>query len=97
MSGQPVDSWDVVRRADQDAIESALEQAAALTAPLWERKAYADILPALLGLESAIHAFFDKVMVLDNDETIRGANLGLIDEVLSGFSGIADFSEIVTA
>ena len=28
---------------------------------------------------------------------VRGAHLGLIDEVLSGFSGIADFSEIVTA
>ncbi len=35
-------------------------------------------------------------MVLDPDEKIRGANLGLIDEVLRSFSGIADFSEIVT-
>ncbi len=29
-------------------------------------------------------------------ETVRGANLALIDEVLRRFSGIADFSEIVT-
>ena len=35
-------------------------------------------------------------MVLDADEKIRGAHLGLIDGVLSGFSGIAEFSEIVT-
>jgi hypothetical protein len=27
---------------------------------------------------------------------VRGAHLGLIDGVLKGFSGIADFSEIVT-
>ena len=27
----------------------------------------------------------------------NGANLALISQVLSGFSGIADFSEIVTA
>jgi glycyl-tRNA synthetase beta chain len=36
------------------------------------------------------------VMVLDPDEKVRGAHLGLIDSVLKGFSGIADFSEIVT-
>ena len=44
-----------------------------------------------------VDAFFDKVMVLDPDEAVRGAHLALIDGVLSGFSGIADFSEIVTA
>jgi len=36
-------------------------------------------------------------MVLDPDPAIRGAHLGLIASVLTGFSGIADFSEIVTA
>jgi len=36
-------------------------------------------------------------MVLDPDATVRGAHLGLIDEVLRNFSGVADFSEIVTA
>jgi glycyl-tRNA synthetase beta chain len=35
-------------------------------------------------------------MVLDPDAKLRGAHLGLIDEVLRGFSTIADFSEIVT-
>ena len=39
--------------------------------------------------------FFDKVMVLDADPAVRGVNLGLIDEVLRSFSGIADFGEIV--
>ena len=45
---------------------------------------------------AGVDAFFDKVMVLDPDENVRGAHLGLIDGVLRGFSGIADFSEIVT-
>jgi glycyl-tRNA synthetase beta chain len=48
-------------------------------------------------LRPAVDKFFDKVMVLDPDETVRGANLGLIDGVRRGFSGIADFSEIVSA
>jgi glycyl-tRNA synthetase beta chain len=44
-----------------------------------------------------VDGFFDKVMVLDPDEKVREAHLGLIDGVLKGFSGIADFSEIVTS
>jgi glycyl-tRNA synthetase beta chain len=47
-------------------------------------------------LRPTVDAFFDKVMVLDPDPAIRGAHLAMIDEVLRGFSGIADFSEIVT-
>ena len=35
--------------------------------------------------------------LIDPDPAIRGAHLGLIASVLTGFSGIADFSEIVTA
>ena len=58
--------------------------------------AYDEALRLIATLRPAVDAFFDKVMVLDPDPAIRGAHLGLIDEVLSGFSGIADFSEIVT-
>jgi hypothetical protein len=36
-------------------------------------------------------------MVLDSDPSIRSAHLLLISEVFDSFSGIADFSEIVTA
>jgi hypothetical protein len=36
-------------------------------------------------------------MVLDPDPDIRGGHLYLIQSVLGGFSGIADFSEIVTS
>jgi hypothetical protein len=35
-------------------------------------------------------------MVLDLDEGVRAGNLGVISEVFKSFSGIADFSEIVT-
>jgi glycyl-tRNA synthetase beta chain len=65
-------------------------------AKLREKRAYGEALAAIATLRPVVDAFFDKVMVLDNDAAIRGANLGLIDEVLRGFSGIADFSEIVT-
>ncbi|HZB87205.1 MAG TPA: glycine--tRNA ligase subunit beta [Terracidiphilus sp.] len=77
-----------------------LAEAAAALAPqvekLREKRAYGEALALIATLRPAVDTFFDKVMVLDPDEAVRGAHLGLISEVLSSFSGIADFSEIVT-
>ncbi len=78
-----------------------LSDASAALAPevatLRQQRAYGEALAAIATLRPVVDAFFDKVMVLDPDAAVRGAHLGLIDEVLRGFSGIADFSEIVTA
>jgi len=78
-----------------------LSDAAAALAPevakLREQRAYGEALAKIATLRPAVDAFFDKVMVLDPDPALRGAHLGLIDGVLRGFSGIADFSEIVTS
>ena len=63
---------------------------------LRQERAYIPALVEIATLRPVVDAFFDKVMVLDPDPDIRGAHLGLIDGVLRGFSGIADFSEIVT-
>jgi glycyl-tRNA synthetase beta chain len=60
-----------------------------------ERK-YAEALTLIATLRPTVDAFFDKVMVLDPDPVLRGAHLELIDRVLRAFSGMADFSEIVT-
>jgi glycyl-tRNA synthetase beta chain len=48
-------------------------------------------------LHPFIDAFFEAVMVMDPDAKIRKNRLALLARVLSGFSRIADFSEIVVA
>jgi glycyl-tRNA synthetase beta chain len=58
--------------------------------------AYGEALATIATLRPNVDIFFKLVMVLDPDPAIRSANLGLINEVLHAFSGIADFSEIVT-
>jgi glycyl-tRNA synthetase beta chain len=77
-----------------------LFDAAAFLAPrvakLRHDRAYEAALSQIATVRPVVDSFFDKVMVLDPDETVRGANLALIDEVLRSFSGIAEFSEIVT-
>jgi glycyl-tRNA synthetase beta chain len=65
-------------------------------AKLRQQRAYGEALALIATLRPVVDGFFDKVMVLDPDPNVRGAHLGLIDGVLRGFSGIADFSEIVT-
>jgi glycyl-tRNA synthetase beta chain len=65
-------------------------------AKLREQRNYGEALALIATLRPTVDLFFDKVMVLDADEAVRSANLGLIAEVLRTFSTIADFSEIVT-
>ena len=78
-----------------------LNDAAAALAPevasLRQIRSYNEALALIATLRPNVDTFFDKVMVLDSDEKLRGAHLGLIDGVLRNFSTIADFSEIVVA
>jgi len=96
--GFAVGSADAVTLAPE---AQKLKEAAATLAPevarLRQKRNYAEALGKIAMLRPTVDAFFDKVMVLDPDEAVRGAHLGLIDGVLKGFSGIADFSEIVTS
>ena len=47
-------------------------------------------------LRPTIDKFFDKVMVMVDDDNLRANRLALLQTVVKEFSTIADFSEIVT-
>ncbi|MBI3484906.1 MAG: glycine--tRNA ligase subunit beta, partial [Acidobacteria bacterium] len=57
---------------------------------------YREALLAIAGLRPAVDNFFDQVLVMSEDEALRKNRLTLLAELLSEFSTIADFSEIVT-
>ena len=57
---------------------------------------YEPALVEISRLRPAVDAFFDKVMVMVEDEGLRANRLGLLRTLLREFSSIADFSEIVT-
>ncbi|MGA2049178.1 MAG: glycine--tRNA ligase subunit beta [Terracidiphilus sp.] len=88
---------DVTLSAEAQQLSDAAAALAPEVAKLREERNYSQALASIATLRPVVDAFFDKVMVLDPDESVRGANLALIASVLSGFSGIADFSEIVTS
>src|SRR5262249_36982453 len=53
-------------------------------------------LEAMASLRPQIDCFFDKILVNDPDPAIRQNRLALLHGLLTEFSNIADFSEIVT-
>ena len=57
---------------------------------------YAAKLERIASLRPAVDHFFDKVMVNVENPDVRQNRLALLYSVLTGFSTIADFSEIVT-
>ncbi len=58
---------------------------------------YTLALSTIAELRPYVDAFFDKVMVMAPEQTLRQARLGLLLRVLLDFSKVADFSEIVIA
>ncbi|MCL4852040.1 MAG: glycine--tRNA ligase subunit beta [Bryobacteraceae bacterium] len=60
-------------------------------------RAYLPALEAIASLRSKVDLFFDKVLVNAPDPEIRRNRLALLHNLLTEFSAIADFSEIVTS
>ena len=61
-----------------------------------QAKNYKEAVSLVAALRKPVDAFFDKVMVMADDEQKRTARLLLLLAIVSQFEIIADFSEIVT-
>ncbi len=77
------------------AVESA--RLAAIVEQLRSEQKYREALEQIATLRPHVDRFFDAVMVMAPEQETRKNRLALIASVLSEFSKIADFSEIVTA
>jgi glycyl-tRNA synthetase beta chain len=83
-----------------DGAERALSSEAGKLAPAVEglraRREYRQAIEQIATLRPHVDLFFDKVMVMTEDEAVRRNRLALIAQVLSEFNSIADFSELVS-
>src|SRR6202790_3055778 len=94
----------IAMRVDSSGLQEESEKELAALIPrtvasVAKRRAVHDYEGALLEiakLRPAIDTFFDKVMVMVDDEHLRANRLALLQTVVKEFSTIADFSEIVT-
>ena len=93
----------IAETLDTGALKEESEKALAVqipqTATVVEKqragKNYEGALLEIAKLRPAIDTFFDKVMVMVDDEKLRANRLVLLQTLLKEFSTIADFSEIV--
>jgi glycyl-tRNA synthetase beta chain len=59
-----------------------------------ERREYANALGRLAQLRPPVDAFFEKVMVMDEDPRLRKNRLALLAQLHGLFIGIADLSRL---
>ncbi len=58
------------------------------------RRDYAGALTELAALRPAVDAFFDQVMVMDEDPRLRANRLALLSQMRELFTGVADLSRL---
>ena len=84
----------------QDPAEANLAELIPVTAAavqkLRQDRNYEQALVEISRLRPTVDTFFDKVMVMVDDDRLRANRLALLKTLLHEFSTIADFSEIVT-
>jgi glycyl-tRNA synthetase beta chain len=82
--------------AEEKNLMAYMESTSARVEEFRNNKEYLEALLLLSTAREPVDAFFDKVMVMVEDEKVRANRLALLRTLLKEFSTIADFSEIVT-
>jgi glycyl-tRNA synthetase beta chain len=90
---QGVDASALLAPAERELFE-AMRQRRDGVAAATARKDYAGSLALLAQLRPAVDAFFDQVMVMDEDPRLRANRLALLAQMRELFAGIADLSRL---
>jgi glycyl-tRNA synthetase beta chain len=85
-----------LREESERDLAALIPQTVATVEKLREARDYERALLEIAKLRPVIDKFFDKVMVMVDDDHLRANRLALLQTVVKEFSTIADFSEIVT-
>ena len=93
--GEAIDPGACTEEAEKN-LASLIPQTAKKVEQLRREQNYEKALIEISKMRPAVDKFFDKVMVMVDDERVRANRLALLGTLLKEFSTIADFSEIVT-
>ncbi len=93
--GSTVDPSAFREEAERD-LGTRIPEIASAADRLRQARDYSQALTEISKIRPTVDAFFDKVMVMVEDDELRANRLALLQTMLKEFSTIADFSEIVT-
>ncbi len=79
---------------EESALADALDEAELVAAQLMEQRAYSALLESLAALRGPIDAFFDAVLVMDEDVALRENRLRLLNRFVASFASFADFGRL---
>jgi len=86
---------DLLREAAELQLYTAVQRIGEEAAQRKKEKKYRVALEKISELRPAVDHFFDKVLVMVEDEDLRRNRIALLGTLLKEFSTIADFSELV--
>jgi glycyl-tRNA synthetase beta chain len=92
----PAIDVDALQEPVEKELAAQIPQTAEVVDALRINRNYEHALIEISKLRPIVDRFFDKVMVMVDDERVRANRLALLQSLLKEFSTIADFSEIVT-
>jgi glycyl-tRNA synthetase beta chain len=84
------------QQAEERALNAAFEKVKKEISEDLNRGAFEEALLTVATLKEPVDAFFDRVMVLTEDERLKKNRLALLREIADLFSMFADFSKIST-
>lgn len=87
-------SPDLFQEHEEKQLFSVFRDVSANAAPLIEKRDYDKALVTITDLKTPIDTFFDRVMVMVEDERLRNNRLGLLRAIAEFLGRIADFSFI---
>lgn len=79
---------------EEKALNNQVDDMTKTVSPLFASRDYEAALKQLAGLREAVDNFFDKVMVMDKDASIRANRLALLNRLRSLFLQVADLSHL---
>ncbi len=91
----PVDE-NIFRHLSENRLQNAWRDTAGKVTEALATGRYQQVLTDLAAMRPAVDAFFDDVLVMDEDPALRANRLSLLLNVSGLFSGFADFSAIAT-
>lgn len=85
-------STHLLQQDEEKQLAEQIQEKRAAISPLMANADYSGALSVLSGLRPAVDAFFDHVMVMDEDLAVRNNRLALLKQLHELFVGIADIS-----
>lgn len=85
---------DMLQEDEEKALYQALQDAELAGRPLLENSQYDKALTALATLRQPVDHFFDKVMVMADDDTVRNNRLAMLRQLRGLFMAVADIGEL---